>query len=684
MQSKLPDDIQYIKGVGPRWAKLLSKLGINTVQDLLYYFPRDYEDRRNLKKIKYIKPGSKVTIKGKVVKVEEQKPKKGLSILRVTFSDDTDVVNGVWFNQSFLKKQFKRDKNFFLYGEVNKKSWRKYNKKEINNPVFEEISEDDVLIHTGRIVPIYSLSRGITQKRLRKIIYNTLVKYANCIHDLLPEEIIKKYTFPPLADSLWGLHFPEGRKNYIDSRKRISFEELFFMQLNILKLRRDIVKRQGIKHKPADLTTHKFINSLSFNLTSAQKKVWKEIKRDMESSNPMQRLLQGDVGSGKTVVAALALIETMANGYQGVFMAPTEILAEQHFLNLNRLLSPLGFNIVLLTGSLNEREKKEIEDKIKVNKADLIIGTHALFQESINYHKIGLLVIDEQHRFGVNQRHKLAQKGDTPDMLVMTATPIPRSLALTLYGDLDLSIINELPPGRSKVITTWRKKKARPAIYKFVREKIKEGRQVYVVCPLIEPSEEMELVSAEKMKDDLEKKYLKGFNIGILHSKLKQDKKQKIMEKFRNNRLQILVSTTVIEVGVDISNASIMIIEDAARFGLAQLHQLRGRVGRGKYQSYCVLIASPGTEEGYKRLQVMTSTNDGFEIAEEDLKIRGPGEFFGTRQHGIPEFKVANILKDNKLLTAARKEAEKIINMDNWQKRYPLLNKEIKKMKIKL
>lgn len=684
MQSKLDDSVQFIKGVGPRRAKALSRLGIDTIEDLLYYFPRDYEDRRNIKKIKFIKPGQKVTVKGNVVRIEEQKVRKGLSILRVTFSDNTDVINGVWFNQSYRKKQFKKGDNYIISGQVNKTSWRKYNKKEINNPVYEEIKSDDRQIHTGRVVPIYSLTGGVKQKRLRKIIYNVLAKYLDYKNDLLPGKIKKKYKLLDIKKSIAGLHFPQDRKHYIQARKRIAFEELFLLQLKILEHRGEIVNQQGIKHESRDEIIKKFTKLLPFELTSAQKRVWQEIKEDMESSIPMQRLLQGDVGSGKTAVAALALIETVSNGNQGVFMAPTEILAEQHYLNLKELLSPLGINVILLVGGLKDKQKGKIKNKIANNEVDLIIGTHTLFQESVEYHRLGLIVVDEQHRFGVNQRHKLFNKGNTPDMLVMTATPIPRSLALTLYGDLDLSIIDELPPGRSKVITTWRKKNARNGIYKFVREKLDEGRQAFVVCPLIEPSEEINSVSAEKMKEDLENNYLQGYNIDILHSKINQDKKKRVMDRFREGEINVLVSTTVVEVGVDIPNASIMIIEDAVNFGLAQLHQLRGRVGRGEYQSYCVLIANPTTEESYRRLKVLTETGDGFKIAEEDLKIRGPGEFFGTKQHGLPDLKVANILKDSKLLDSARIEAQEFIEQSNWQEEYPLLAGRLKKIQIKL
>lgn len=682
MKKELPKSVEFVKGVGSRYAQLLKKINIETVEDLLTYFPRSYQDRRNLTKIKHVTPGDEITIKGKVIKTSQEKPRPGLNILRVTFSDDTDVINGVWFNQPYLKKQFKKGKVYILSGELNKDSLR-FNKKEINNPVFEEIESGNT-IHTGRVVPIYPLTKGIYQKKLRQIIYNALTDYAHHLPDILPQSIRDKYKFNNKERSVWGLHFPDNRKHYFHSRNRLAFEELFILQLIVLNRKKGVIDKKGIIHQEPDNVIDNFLNRLSFSLTEAQQKVWQEIKTDMEKPIPMQRLLQGDVGAGKTIIATLALIETMSNGYQGVMMAPTEILAEQHYLKLNKMLSKLGYNVEILVGNLKTSLRDKIRKDIVENKVDLIIGTHSLFQEEINYHKIGLVVIDEQHRFGVEQRYRLKNKGENPDLLVMTATPIPRTLALTVYGDLDLSIIDELPPGRSPVITTWRKENARSRIYKFVKEKIKKGRQAYIVCPLIEPSEEVKAVSAQEMFENLTENIFNKYNVGLLHSKVTADEKKKIMEKFRDGELQLLVSTTVVEVGVDVPNATIMIIENAERFGLAQLHQLRGRVGRGKYQSYCILIANPGTKDSRKRLKVMVETTDGFKIAEKDLEIRGPGEFFGTKQSGIPDLKVADILKDQKLINRARYEASQIIEKVNWQNRYPLLKKQVNKMELKI
>ncbi|MFP4016016.1 MAG: ATP-dependent DNA helicase RecG, partial [Halanaerobiales bacterium] len=492
------------------------------------------------------------------------------------------------------------------------------------------------------------------------------------------------YKFPDIERSIWGLHFPDDRQHYIQARNRLAFEELFLLQLMVLNRKKGMMMQEGIAHNYPEDTINQFLASLSFELTPAQKKVWNEIERDMEKNVPMQRLLQGDVGAGKTIIAALALIDTMANGYQGILMAPTEILAEQHYLKLSEMMGKLGYKSALLIGSMSQSERKSVLAEIEENKIDLIIGTHALFQEGINYHKPALVVIDEQHRFGVEQRYQLKSKAENPDLLVMTATPIPRTLALTVYGDLDLSIIDELPPGRSPVITTWRNESSRTKIYQFVQDKLEEGRQAYIVCPLIEPSEEVKAVSALEMFEELTENIFNNYNIGLLHSKISSDEKKQVMDDFRDGKLDILVSTTVVEVGVDVPNASIMIIENAERFGLAQLHQLRGRVGRGKHQSYCILIANPTTEEGRKRLSVMTETTDGFQIAEEDLKIRGPGEFFGTRQSGMPDLKIANILKDHKIIKIAREEAEVIIADDNWQDRYKSLSNKLKQIELKV
>lgn len=682
MKTELPKSIEFVKGVGSRYAKLLEKLNIYTIEDLLYYFPREYQDRSKLASIKHLKIGEVVTIKGEVIKITEERPRRGLKILKVNFSDGTDVLNGVWFNQPYLKKKFKKGKLFFLSGKLNEKSWR-FRKKEIYNPVFEEIDNNNT-IHTGRVVPIYALTNGITQKRLRQIVYNAIGDYACHLPDILPTALLEKYGFFDINKSIWGLHFPDSRKHYICARHRLAFEELFLLQLLILNRKKGILNKEGISHKSVENTISKFLSNLSFSLTEAQQRVWKEIKYDMERSVPMQRLLQGDVGAGKTIIAALALLKSMANGYQGVLMAPTEILAEQHYLKLSELMEETTFKVSLLVGSMNQSIRKEILSDIAENRTDLIIGTHALFQEGIEYYKPGLVVIDEQHRFGVEQRFSLKEKGENPDLLVMTATPIPRTLALTVYGDLDLSVIDQLPPGRSPVITTWRNEQSRGKIYNFVKEKTMKGRQAYIVCPLIEPSEEVKAISAMEMFEDLSGDIFHDFNLGLLHSKISSEEKKEVMDKFRDGKIDILVSTTVVEVGVDVPNATIMIIENAERFGLAQLHQLRGRVGRGKYQSYCILIANPNTEEGRKRLSVMTDTTDGFKIAEEDLQIRGPGEFFGTKQSGMLDLKVANILKDHKLIKIARKEAENIIERDNWQSRYSKLYKKINTVELKV
>ncbi|MFW5787608.1 MAG: ATP-dependent DNA helicase RecG, partial [Halanaerobiales bacterium] len=535
-----------------------------------------------------------------------------------------------------------------------------------------------------RIVPIYSLTSGLNQKRIRKIMFQALNDYSPHLKDVLPAELKKKYKFRDLPVSLKGLHFPSNKKHYISAHHRMAFEELFLLQLLVLNRKKGFVQNEGIPHKAPGQIIDSFISSLPFTLTSAQKKVWQEIKQDMEKATPMQRLLQGDVGSGKTVIAVLALIESMANGYQGVFMAPTEILAEQHYLRLKEYFQNLDFNIALLIGSINQSQRQEIKENIKNDKIDLVVGTHALFQKDITYNNLGLVVIDEQHRFGVEQRYSLRKKGENPDLLVMTATPIPRSLALTLYGDLDMSLLDEMPPGRKPVKTSWRQKNARPNVYEFVRKKLNEGQQAFVVCPLIEPSEEISAISAQETEKELKEVLLSGFDIEILHSKISPGEKKAIMDDFRQGKIDVLVSTTVVEVGVDVPNASLMVIEDGQRFGLAQLHQLRGRVGRGQHQSYCIVIAQPTTEDSKKRLQVFTETNDGFKIAEADLEIRGPGEFFGTEQHGMPDLKVANIIKDQKILNRARKEAKNIISHGNLKENYSLLYNRLTDLEVKL
>jgi len=682
MSKTSEEEIRYLKGVGPKFEKKLNKLEISSLNDLFYYFPRTYEDRGDFKEIRFIRPGQKESIQAKVIDKELIRRGKYKSIFKVTLSDDTDTVICTWFNQSYLKDVFEKGKKFNLYGELSEKSFFQYNKKELVNPVYEEIKDDSPTIHTGRVVPIYSLTEGITQKRLRYIVYQALKNYLNKVKDFLPEYIIDKYNYIEIKKAIFNMHFPQDRKTFVKARNRLAFQELFLFQIAMLKRKKDYRKQKGITHTNTEEEITDFLNQLHFDLTDAQKNVWQEIKEDMENNHPMQRLLQGDVGSGKTVVAVMSLIKTIENGYQGILMAPTEILAEQHYLKIKKILKNFDYNIELLIGSIKGSKRKEIADKIKNSKTDLIIGTHALFQKDIDYSNIGLIVIDEQHRFGVEQRYQLKNKGDNPDLLVMTATPIPRSLALTLYGDLDLSIIDEMPPGRKPVITTWRTEKSRAKIYNFVKDKIDEGEQIYVVCPLIEPSDDLDAYSVQEIKGILEDNFLSDYNIKAMHGQLNNDEKNSIMSDFVQQKIDVLISTTVIEVGVDVKTANVMVIENAERFGLAQLHQLRGRVGRSASQAYCIMIANPKTEEAKKRLEVMTETNDGFKISEADLEIRGPGEFFGTRQHGVTDLKVADILKDTKILAKANREANLITNKKDWSSKYVQLVEKLKELEI--
>lgn len=685
MQAKLSDKVQYVKGVGPKWAERLGKLEIKTVKDLLYYFPREYEDRSEISQIKYAPIGEQANFKVEVIKVDYQKIRSNLDLLRVSFSDGSDVVNGIFYNQSYLRDEFNTGDEYIISGKISEKNWRKYKRKEINNPVYEKLDSEASVLNTGRIVPIYSLTEGITQRRLRRIMANAIKSHAQLLNDQLPLSILKKHNFPGLKTSILGMHFPKNEEHQKFSRRRLAFEEFFYLQLYALEEKKKNNYLKGIKHQYEKEESQRFLNQLDFELTDAQKRVWSEIRSDLESKKTMSRLLQGDVGSGKTIVAALSLLETMANDYQGIFMAPTEILAEQHYLNFKELFNDFDYNIQLLTGSLKKSEREKIEKKIKKGETNLIIGTHALFQESIAYDKPGLVVIDEQHRFGVEQRHSLKEKGDNPDLLIMTATPIPRSMAMLIYGDLDLSVIDEMPPGRKVIATFWRRKNRRKQIYSFLKEKVEEGRQAYIVCPLIENSEEMpELISAEELYKNLSNGMFQDYNLGLIHSSIDSAEKKEIMEKFREGEINILVATTVIEVGVDVSNASIMIIENAERFGLAQLHQLRGRVGRGKTQSYCILISNPPGEEAARRLKIMCNSSDGFLIAEEDLKMRGPGEFFGTRQHGIDDLKVGSLVDDQEILEQARKEAQNIVINKNWQKKYKNLAEKVSEIEMKI
>ncbi len=664
--------IQYIKGVGPKRAFTLQKLNINTVYDLIYFFPRDYDDRSNIIPIKQLAIGQKAVVHGKVLSIGEYIPRSGSikHILKIIIGDNSGFIEAIWFNQPYLKNIFKKDIDIILVGKV---EYNKFSRLQINSPEYEILDDNnekdenpDENINIGRIVPIYPLTESITQKFLRKTIYSLLNQYADKIPDIIPEEIKTKYSFPILNKILYEVHFPTNLSSLKKARERLVYEEFFLLELALGKRRVEIKILPGISFSVHSTLITGFTQSLPFKLTNAQKKVLDEIFADMESPQPMLRLLQGDVGSGKTIIAIYAMLVCCANGYQCALMAPTEILAEQHYMTLKNLLSNTLLKSALLVGKIKQSERDKLYNSIGNGEINIVVGTQALIQEKVNFHKLGLVIIDEQHRFGVIQRSKLVQKGNNPDILVMTATPIPRTLALTLYGDMDVSIINELPPGRIPPLTRWSKEEKRNIIYDFIRKQINEGRQVYIVYPLVEESEKIDLKAATEMAEHLTRDIFPELKVQLLHGRMKAEEKDNIMNNFKNKKIDILVSTTVIEVGVDVPNASIMLIEHAERFGLSQLHQLRGRIGRGSYKSYCILLTGKMLgEEGVQRLKIFTQTTDGFRIAEEDLNIRGPGEFMGTKQHGIPDFKIANLLRDGEILTKARRDAFAIIEKDN-------------------
>ena len=656
--------LQYIKGIGPKKAKLFEKLEIKTLYDLITYYPREYDDRSKLKKISELKQDEKVTVKVKIIEYEEGKTLyKKIPILKAKVVDNSGVAFAVWYNQKYIKQALPPGTQVLLSG-IPQRVLRHW---EFENPEYEVLEEEEEkeLIHVGRIVPIYSLTAGLTQKVIRRIIYDALTEYAMFIEDPIPQSLKQKNNLLDKPVSVWEKHFPTSFLTLGSATKRLLFEELFIIQLLLLRKKQEIEKLKAPIFKTDTPLVEKFISELPFELTNAQKRVWEEIKNDLSAGKPMHRLLQGDVGSGKTIIAVLSIICAYENGYQSAFMVPTEILAEQHYSRLKKYFEPLGIEVGLLTSSVSKKEKNRIYADLAEGKLFVVVGTHALIQEDVKFKKLGLVIIDEQHRFGVIQRSILWKKGENPHLLVMTATPIPRTLAIVLYGELDVSVIDELPPGRKPVMTYLATKKDRKKIYDFVAEEIMQGKQAFVVCPLIEESEKLEAESAKKLFEELQKFY-PHIPMGLIHGLVPKDERNMIMEKFRNGEIKMLVATTVIEVGVDVPNASIMVIEDAHRFGLAQLHQLRGRVGRGSEQSYCFLIADISTEEARKRLEVMVETNDGFKIASEDLNIRGPGEFFGVRQHGAPTIKILNMnltdLSQNmRLFEIARQEAISVL-----------------------
>lgn len=666
----LKTSVQFLKGIGEKRADRLKEVGVECILDLLYYFPRRYLDRSHIPKIKDLRENETVTVVGKVQFMGVKPGRKKRFVL--VLNDGTGYLNCVWFRGvAFLQKAFETGETLAVSGKIGY-----FGDFQMVHPDFDRLSDggDSDFRNTGRIIPLYPSTEGLGKVGLdsrgfRRVVREALPDFVKELQETLPAGVLKRQELVDLKTAIAQVHFPDDKDALRSARKRLKFDELFYLEL-MLAYRRQKIDRseKGIEFTKVGERTRKLIEALPFELTGAQKRVVKEIREDMKKTSPMNRLIQGDVGSGKTAVGLIAMMMALENNYQAALMAPTEILAEQHFLTIHELLEELHVKVVLLVGGLPKKLREESLELIKSGEADIIVGTHALIQDAVEFKKLGFTIIDEQHRFGVMQRVALMKKGLTPDVLVMTATPIPRTLSLTLYGDLDISIIDELPPGRKPIKTVWRGDKKRNEIYKFVLEKIAQGDQAYIVFPLIEESEKIDLQAAIENYETMKQHVFAKFEVGLLHGRLKSKEKESIMSDFKNGKIHVLVSTTVIEVGVDVPNATMMVIENAERFGLPQLHQLRGRVGRGGKASYCFLIAKyPISEEAKIRLNTLAETNDGFKIAEVDLKLRGPGEFFGTKQSGLPEMRIADIVKDTELLITAREEAFNLV-FSNKQK----------------
>ncbi|RKY31830.1 MAG: DNA helicase RecG [Candidatus Omnitrophota bacterium] len=669
MQKRLDTPVQYLKGIGPKRAQSLSSLGINSVEDLLYYFPRRYEDRTKFLSISQLKEGEFQTIKAKILAVglRQSWKRQRFNIFEIAVEDATAKIFCVWFNKAYLKNYFKVGQTLILYGKVQRYSGR----LQMNSPEFEIIdTQKDTFLSTGRIVPVYSLPERLSQRAFRLIIKSALDNYLSLIKEFLPYDIRSRNKLLNLAQSLINIHFPQDEDLQKEAYRRLSFEEFFIFQIPLALRKIKKRERPGIAHDLGRSLVSKFIDALPFTLTTAQEKALAEIKFDMARPFAMQRLLQGDVGSGKTIVATIAGIIAVQGGFQAAFMVPTEILAKQHYDKIRSQVTSHKsqvnkIKIGLLTSSLEKKQKERVYQEIKEGKIELVIGTHALLEENLQFKNLGLVVIDEQHKFGVGQRALLPRKGANADVLIMTATPIPRTLAITLYGDLDISVINQLPPGRGKTETLLFNQDQKSSAYDIVKEEIRKGNQAYIVYPVIEESYALDIDGAKKMFSQFKKREFKEFRLGLIHGRMKQEEQDKVMLKFKNKDLDILVSTTVLEVGIDVRGATCILIQNAERFGLSQLHQLRGRIGRGSERSFCILISDAPTFQSRQRLEAMVRYSDGFRIAEEDLKIRGPGEFFGRRQHGLSELKIANPLTQMQLLKKAREEAARLLAVDS-------------------
>lgn len=670
VRRSLDTEAQYLKGVGPRVAELLAKLGLKTVRDVLFYLPRRYEDRTNIPPINTLRPGDWATVRGRVTRVEGTPTRRrGMVIIKAQVSDGRSTISLTWFNQPWIKRKFESFRGEILaYGQVKEGAWN----LEMSSPEFEIIDEESDPADFARITPVYPLSEGVNQHLVRRAVSSALDNYLDFVQDPLPEAVLRREGLKPLKWSLFQIHQPNSEEDRLQARRRLVFDEFLNLQLSLAMAREQTHQDVGIAfsiERERDQLWADIHKMLPFELTKAQLRVIEEIWSDMARPHPMNRLLQGDVGCGKTAVAACALLAAVRGGYQAALMAPTEILAEQHYENLKTLLEPLGIETVLLVGKHTAQQKKKAYGHTASGQAQVAIGTHALIQEGVEFKRLGLIIVDEQHRFGVLQRAALREKGlGNPDVLVMTATPIPRTLTMTVFGDLDISVIDEMPPGRRPVKTHWKPISERLGVYQGVRKLVEEGRQAYFVCPFVadkgEGDEKAMALAATDLHYRLSTQVFPQLRIGLLHGQMKSKDKEEVMEKFRAGELDILVSTTVIEVGVDVPNATAMVIEDANRFGLSQLHQLRGRVGRDDKQSFCILVSDASNDEARARLEIMTQTNDGFKIAEEDLRLRGPGELIGTKQSGNLDIKIGDLLQDAKMMEVARQAALHLIKAD--------------------
>ncbi|MCU0665706.1 MAG: ATP-dependent DNA helicase RecG [Candidatus Omnitrophica bacterium] len=678
----LEQSVQYLKGVGPARLKLLQKIGVNSLEDLLYYFPRRYQDRRNFIPIAALEQGQVQAIRAKIISCYQRSSfyRRGFKITEIVAADKSGKITCVWFNQPYIKNYLKIGEEAIFYGRVG--SFGK--KLQMHSPEFEVLSVgEDAQANSDSLMPVYSLPDSITQRYFRDLIKLVIDAYLPKLHDFIPYSMRQRNNLLNLAKALVSIHFPADQEARALAYQRLAFDEFLFFQIPLALRKHRRKEEQGIAHKTEGGLVDCFLRGLGFKLTSSQEQVLKEIKKDMASPQVMQRLLQGDVGSGKTVVATASCLMAVQGGFQAAFMVPTEILARQHYEKISSQLSAISrqpsaisrqpsaisfqlkaIKVALLTSALNKKEKEKIYQGIKNGAINLVIGTHALLQQQVEFKNLGLVVIDEQHKFGVGQRALLPQKGKSPDILIMTATPIPRTLAITIYGDLDVSVISELPAGKGKIKTMNFSVGQEKAAYSLAKKELEAGRQAYIIYPVIEESYALDMEGAKKKYAQLSSGDFKQYRLGLIHGRLDDKQQNQLMQDFRDKKLDILVSTTILEVGIDIPNATCIIIENAERFGLSQLHQLRGRVGRGKDDAYCLLIANTSTVEAKARMEAMVNYSDGFHISEEDLRIRGPGEFFGMRQHGLSQLKIANPLTQMQLLKKARDEALRLINDD--------------------